>query len=635
VKTTLMILVSFSLTCLQQISVQATGFYTLGHGDVRAYYEGGELKLRYQLDYNAVVGGSEVGTFETGPQSFGLSELIVHIPNNPIGLPAGLPEYDFIGATAGDPLWYVPEVQEEDRPWLGFSSQELSVEDWVGPSIGDVSNYGMLRLDLVSVTGPPGYFSLFQTGPGGEPLISFATSDGIDSTDIYGSGSSFPGFPTSTHTHASWFFTQPGFYDVTLKFSGTHMMDGYKEAVGTIRFAVAVPEPSGIFLAVVSGVGLATVCMRRARIQYGALFLMLGIGLPGEAQAAHLDIVPYFEILPNGDFAFSAGRFDFNKTWQSLNGLPPAVLERNVLAFTGAFQQHPTNGRFVNGDPGWDLPRDVLDFEGYGAKYPIGTLPPRGGRLKFNVVADPRLGRNLSYWDGTGAPSFGPVPDGEIVDIYMPAFAGTPASITLDGSNSSFPGFELTSSSLYPGSFHTHTGHILWGDSSRTVSTSDEPTSGFYLFSLNMEIDGGWLFPNYPEFTGLITGINQVSPTFHVILALGFANGEDEYLYGDPLLEPRGHFLMDEEGNFLEDEFGDWIWVAELDEFGNEIFDPVLDEFGNPVFDIIGVGEFLLAPEMQAAVNWVNANLATVPEPSCCLLASLSMAAVLLSRRLA
>jgi surface-anchored protein len=223
------------------------GLYTWGHGDLRAYYEAGELKLRYQLDYNSVVDGFEVGTYETGPKSFGLDELVTYIPDISLELPPDLPQYGFLGAAPGDPLWYVPEVQEVDRPWLGFSTQELSLSDWAGPAIGDVPNYGLLQLELLSVSGPSGgFFSLFQTGPAGDPLVHFATIDGIDAADTYGNDTSFPGLPTSTHAHASWFFTQPGFYDVALKFSGTHLVDGYKEVIGTVRFAVAVPEPAAL-----------------------------------------------------------------------------------------------------------------------------------------------------------------------------------------------------------------------------------------------------------------------------------------------------------------------------------------------------------------------------------------------------
>jgi surface-anchored protein len=241
----------------------AAGLYTTGHGDVRVYYEAGELKIRYQLDYNSLVDGVEVGTYETGPQSFGLNGLVTYVPDVPIELPPDLPAYDFLGASAGDPLWYIPEVQEDDRPWLGFSSQELSLDDWIGPTIGDVPNYGLLGFDLVSVTGPAdGYFSLFQTGPGGDPAVQFATLNGIDGADSYGFGSPFPGFPTSTHAHASWFFTKPGIYDVTLKFSGTHVVDGYKEAIGTVRFAVAVPEPSAACLTSAM-IAITTASLRR------------------------------------------------------------------------------------------------------------------------------------------------------------------------------------------------------------------------------------------------------------------------------------------------------------------------------------------------------------------------------------
>jgi hypothetical protein len=326
------------------------------------------------------------------------------------------------------------------------------------------------------------------------------------------------------------------------------------------------------------------------------------------ALAAHLDIVPYFEADGAGGYEFSVGRFDFTKTADPLNGRPPAPIERNVLVFTGFFGTHPVNGQIVNGDPGWDLPPNFADYGDSGADFPTGTQPPRNGRLKFNVVSDPRLGRNLSYWDGAGAPSFGPVPDGEILDIFKPVFAGTPESVTLNGSDESLSGFELTSNPLFPGNFHTHTGHVLWGDASRSTDPSHLPTAGFYLFSLNMEIDNGAVIPNYPNLSTTVSGIDAVSPTFHVILTYGFQNGYDEFIYGDQELQERGEYVYD-------DGLDDYIWVPELDGEGNPILDPVFDEFGNPVLEVIGVGGFILGPEMQQAADWVHANLAQVPEP--------------------
>jgi hypothetical protein len=113
-----------------------------------------------------------------------------------------------------------------------------------------------------------------------------------------------------------------------------------------------------------------------------------------------------------------------------------------------------------------------------------------------------------------------------------------------------------------------------------------------------------------------------------VVLTYGFLNGYDEFIYGDQEYQERGEYVYDE----VQD---DYIWVPALDGNGNPILDPVFDEFGNPVLEVIGVGGFILGPEMQAAVNWANANLSSVPEPSGCLLAGLSMAVVLLTRKLA
>ncbi len=214
----------------------AAGLYTLGHGDVRAYYEGGQLKLRYQLDYSAVVNGAEVGTPETGPVSFPINELVTSIPDVTLPMP-DLPAYSFIGAAVGDPLWYVPEVQEPDRPWLGLSSEELDFGQWVGDA---------LQLNLVGVSAPAGaHLSMFGTDGVGEPIVHFATTDGIDGNDRYSyltTSNSIPGFRVSTHAHVNWMFTKPGHYAVTLKYSGTNITDGYKELIRTIRFAVAVPE---------------------------------------------------------------------------------------------------------------------------------------------------------------------------------------------------------------------------------------------------------------------------------------------------------------------------------------------------------------------------------------------------------
>jgi surface-anchored protein len=229
------------------------GLYVAGHGDLRPYYEGGQLRARYQLDYSALVDGVEVGTFESGPVSFSPGSLVTYIPDVTLTIPdlSEYPAYSFIGANSGDPVWYLPEVLEFDRPWLGLSSEELNFGDWAGDA---------LQLSLASVTGPAGgYFSMFGTGDFGDPIVHMATADGIAGTDIYhylSGGGLVPGLRVSSHAHVNWMFTQPGAYEVVLKFSGEHVTDGYREVFVPVSFAVAVPEPGGLTLAGVGALAL-------------------------------------------------------------------------------------------------------------------------------------------------------------------------------------------------------------------------------------------------------------------------------------------------------------------------------------------------------------------------------------------
>ncbi len=229
----------------------AAGVYTSGHGDVRPYYEDGQLQVRYQLDQGSIVDGAEIGTVGGGPVSFAPGSLVNYIPDAPVPMP-DLPQYAFIGANVDDPLWFVPEVQEYDRPWLGLSTEELSFGDWAGDAV---------QMSLVSVTGPAGgYFSLYDSGDGDTPRVYMATSDGIDANDQYfyqGGNNYFPGLRVSTHAHMNWMFTQPGEYELLFKFSGEHLTDGYKEVSAPVTFAVAVvPEPTSFALLALGGGGV-------------------------------------------------------------------------------------------------------------------------------------------------------------------------------------------------------------------------------------------------------------------------------------------------------------------------------------------------------------------------------------------
>jgi hypothetical protein len=335
------------------------------------------------------------------------------------------------------------------------------------------------------------------------------------------------------------------------------------------------------------------------------------------SRAEHIDTVPYYEVDGQGHFTLSVGSFDMTKSAVYLNDLPPEPIQRNVLVLGGAASPSPfLPGAVVTGDPGWTLPVAARPDDLFGADYPAGTLPVGSGSLSFNVVADPRLGRNLSYWNGIGSPTFGPVPGGETLDITIASPLGVPPTVTLAGESTGKPGFTITNS-LFPG-FHEHTGSYLWGSSARDGTPDDYATPGFYLYSLQMEVKNGLAFPDnvHAHFVG-----DSISPTFHILMAVGFNKGGEEPIYGDIIYQ----YQYDEFGNALLDAQGNPLLL--LDALGHPV--PELDEFGNPLREIIGTGPFVYAPEMQQAMDWVHANLAPIPEPGC--LSLLGLGAALMS----
>lgn len=338
------------------------------------------------------------------------------------------------------------------------------------------------------------------------------------------------------------------------------------------------------------------------------------------ASAEHIDIVPHYA-LDNGSYKLRVGSFDLLKTTNYLDGLPVAPIDTDVRVLGGATNPSPfVPGAIVTGDPGWSVPYDAAFSEGYGAEYPLGTAPPLHGTLSFNVVADPRLGRNLSYWDGIGAPVFGAVPSGEILDLTLPNLSpGNPPSVvTLAGEATGMPGFTITTG-ISEG-FHEHTGAFLWGSSARADTPEDLVTPGIYLYTLQLEIENGLVFAD-DSFFGVG---DQVSPDLHILLAVGFEKGTAELIYGDIVYL----YQYDDEGNLLFDENGDPLYL--LDEFGNRV--PELDDNGEPYREVLGYGDFHFAPEMQRAADYVHANL-VVPEPGSASLLLVGLAGLATRRR--
>ncbi|MFN7563741.1 MAG: choice-of-anchor M domain-containing protein [Prosthecobacter sp.] len=213
--------------------------YSLGHADFGIGYDGG-FELHHHIHDGATVNGSAI----VGDAEFAPGGLTVVLPFITENRPAGA-QYDFLGVSAGIPVWTLPEIENVNKPFYGLGSEELDPFDFTGS----------LTLELVSVVSAPagGHFSLWQDN-GGAPIVRFATSDGVSGSD------SFLITPGG-HEHYNWSFTKAGIYELQFKVSGTHNIDGFGEDTQTFTFQV-VPEPSK---AIFAGVGLGFVFFRRRR----------------------------------------------------------------------------------------------------------------------------------------------------------------------------------------------------------------------------------------------------------------------------------------------------------------------------------------------------------------------------------
>jgi surface-anchored protein len=281
-------LIAYGSSAPATLSVSASRFqtahqYTLGHGDVRADYREGQLRIRYQVDAGAIVDGIEADPSGNAPVSFNLGELVTVLPNRPIEMPdisvdENLAWLSFIGANAGDPVWNIPETgteaEQRETPWLGYSTEELNPADWVEAK---------LQVELVSISGPAGahFSSAYNLDYGNRLAPHYATSDGITAADRYKAvvDGSQTGLWVGTHSHVNWFFTRPGRYEITLRFTGNHVTGGAKEATANLLFLVTAPTPTlalsrnftpGLMLTCPTVVGAAYRIQSRSNLETGA-----------------------------------------------------------------------------------------------------------------------------------------------------------------------------------------------------------------------------------------------------------------------------------------------------------------------------------------------------------------------------
>lgn len=164
---------------------------------------------------------AKLGTTD-GPRYLDPADVLVQVkdPEAATSIP-DLPEFGFLGEP-GETVWVIPQTQNPEVVWAGWSTEELEPGVFEGDSV---------RVDVTEVEGP-GEVEVFQESGFGTVERIFSSTADIEPLD-QGIGA---------HVHANWAFTELGEYTMTFKVSGT-LAGGEEITAGPVDYAFVVGEP--------------------------------------------------------------------------------------------------------------------------------------------------------------------------------------------------------------------------------------------------------------------------------------------------------------------------------------------------------------------------------------------------------
>ncbi|MHC5060409.1 MAG: choice-of-anchor M domain-containing protein [Planctomycetota bacterium] len=242
-KTNHIFLVLTVLLCLT-ISSKAAVHYTVGHADVGINYEEGAWDLHIHAE------GADIGGLEDVDGEFEPDAIITVIPDHAEHIRETGSQWDFIGVAAGQPLWRLPQHENDggdhsghdhEIPFLGIGTHELASDIFVDDKI---------TLSLVSASffgSGPGHFSLWNTDEFNQTVVYMSSFDPSVETDL--------NLYAGLHGHYNWDFSALGTYEIELMASGELVTGGTTSGTAVYTFQV-VPEPASVSLLALGAVAL-------------------------------------------------------------------------------------------------------------------------------------------------------------------------------------------------------------------------------------------------------------------------------------------------------------------------------------------------------------------------------------------
>ncbi|MDO8183968.1 choice-of-anchor M domain-containing protein [Conexibacter sp. JD483] len=167
---------------------------SIGHVDaVAPSWADGRLTIGLHDD------SGENGSVERDP-----GEVLLHAkPESEVEIPAGIdPAFYAVWGPAGSKVWLLPQTQNPDLLWAGWSSETIPDGTFSGNAI---------TWRLLSVSGP-GWLKIFDDSPFGLPQMKLDGSGPLPvSTEMR----------TATHAHFNWLFSAKGLYRIRFEVSAT------------------------------------------------------------------------------------------------------------------------------------------------------------------------------------------------------------------------------------------------------------------------------------------------------------------------------------------------------------------------------------------------------------------------------